>query len=129
MPNAIPLDALLARWQGDAATKVRHPHGDPEAPALERWGAVRVQHAAGWLATVQARARAGQRVTPKLAIRLRAAGFRLEHDAGNRWRATHAGGLITAWADDLPQLHAWLLSTVQLPTQTPSEAINGTPAT
>ena len=120
---------LLAGWQATGAHEVRHPHGAPDAPALEPWGAARVQHAVGWLATVQARAKAGQRVTPNLALRLRAAGFMLAQDTLNRWQARHTGGLITAWADNLPQLHDWLLATVQRSTQNPSEAINDTPAT
>ena len=120
---------VLAGWQAAGAQTVRHPHGAPDAPALEPWGAVRVQHAVGWLATVQARAEAGLRVTPNLALRLRAAGFTLAHDTLNRWQARHEGGLITAWADDLPQLHGCLLATVQRSIQTPSEVINDTPAT
>lgn len=129
MSKPFSLDELLAGWQADGETTVRHPYRAPDAPALEKWGAARVQHAASWLATVQARANAGQRVTPKLDIRLRAAGFKLEQDKLNRWRASHEGGLITAWADDLPTLHGWLLSTTQHSMQTPGEEPNGTPTT
>lgn len=130
MPKpAFSLDELLTGWQADGETRVRHPHGDPETPALDKWGAARVQNAAGWLATVQARVDAGQRVTPKLDVRLRAAGFRLEQDALNRCRATHEAGLITAWADDLETLHAWLLSTAQPAMQTPGEATDEPQAT
>lgn len=128
MPH-FSLDERLSGWLPDGEIRVRHPYGAPDAPALEKWGAARVENAAGWLATVQARADAGQRVTPKLDIRIKAAGFRLEQDALNRWRATHESGLVTAWADDLPTLHGWLLATTQLPTQTKSEATNGAPAT
>lgn len=123
------LDEALIGWQADSQATVRHPHAAPGTPALDRWGAARVQYAVGWLATVQARADAGERVTPKLDIRLRAAGFKLEQDTLSRWRATHESGLITAWADDLTTLHGWLLATAQLPTHTTSEATNGTPAT
>ncbi len=123
------LDECLSGWLPDGEIRVRHPHGALDAAALEKWGAARVQNAVGWLATVQARADAGHRVTPKLDVRLRAAGFKLEQDALNRWRATHEGGLITAWANDLTTLHGWLLATTQLPTQTTSEATNGTPVT
>jgi hypothetical protein len=123
------LDKPLIGWQADGQATVRHPHAAPDAPSLDKWGANRVQHAVGWLAIVQARAHAGERVTPKLDVRLRAAGFRLEQDVLNRWRATHESGLITAWADDLHTLHSWLLSTAQRPTQTPSKETNGTPAT
>jgi hypothetical protein len=123
--HAFSLDSILAGWQPDGETRVRHPHSAPDSPGLVRWDAASVQRAVGWLATVQTRAAAGVPVTPKLDIRLRAAGFKLEQDALNRWRATHASGLITAWADNLPTLHAWLLSTAQPPTQTPGEASDG----
>lgn len=129
MPKSFSLDELLAGWLANGQTTVRHPYGAPDAPSLDKWGAARVQQAASWLATVQARADAGQPVTLKLDIRLRAAGFKLEQDALNRWRATHEGGLITAWADDLPALHGWLLSTAQRPIQHPSEATRGPTAT
>ena len=128
MPH-LSLDERLSGWLPDGEIRVRHPHGAPDAPALEKWGAARVEHAAGWLATVQARADAGHRVTPKLDVRLRAAGFKLEQDALNRWRATHEGGLVTAWANDPATLHGWHLATTQLPTHLTSEATNGTPAT
>jgi hypothetical protein len=47
-------------------------------------------------------ANTGLRVTPKLDIRIKAAGFRLEQDALNRWRATHEGGLVTVSLLRLP---------------------------
>jgi hypothetical protein len=116
------LDEALAGWLAEGVASVRHPHAAPDAPALRKWNAAHLQHAVGWLATVQARAEAGHPVTPKLDLRIRAAGFTLERDDTGRCRATHPEGLITSWADDLPTLHGWLLATAQRPTLHLSEA-------
>lgn len=104
--------AILARWQADSGATFRHPHAAPDTPTVWGWSAVRVQQAVTRLATVAARADAGMPVTSRLDLRIRAAGFWLTQDAQGRWRATHEAGLITAWADDLPTLHGWLLATV-----------------
>jgi hypothetical protein len=109
--HAFSLDTILAGWQPDGETRVRHP----QRTRLTGPGAVgRRQRAAS-------RRLAGDGAGPRrrwcagdAEARYSPPGSRLQAGARrlNRWRATHASGLIT-WADDLPTLHAWLLSTAQ----------------